>query len=58
LVAADRAEREVALTLLPRALASGEPIVCDKGYAGREFAQAVDALGEREIRSRLISQFA
>ena len=45
LVAADRPEREVALTLLPRALAGGETIVCDKGYAGREFAEAVDALG-------------
>ncbi len=45
LVAADRPEREVALTLLPRALAGGETIVCDKGYAGREFADAVDALG-------------
>jgi len=45
LVAADRPEREVALTLLPRALAGGETIVCDKGYAGREFADAVAALG-------------
>jgi len=45
LVAADRPEREVALTLLPRALAGGETIVCDKGYAGREFAEAVDLLG-------------
>ena len=45
LVAADRPEREVALTLLPRALTGGETIVCDKGYAGREFAQAVNALG-------------
>jgi len=31
--------------LLPRALTAGETIVCDKGYAGREFAGAVDALG-------------
>ncbi len=45
LVAADRPEREVALTLLPRALGGGETIVCDKGYAGREFAAAVDDLG-------------
>ena len=37
LVAADRPEREVALTLLP-APRGGETIVCDKGYAGREFA--------------------
>jgi hypothetical protein len=45
LVAADRPEREVALTLLPRALTGGETIVCDKGYAGREFADNVAKLG-------------
>ena len=39
LVSADRPEREVALTLLPRALQGGETIVCDKGYAGAEFAE-------------------
>ena len=50
LVAADRPEREVALTLLPRALAGGETIVCDKGYAGRDFASAVDALGAAILR--------
>jgi hypothetical protein len=50
LVAADRPEREVALTLLPRALSGGETIVCDKGYAGREFADAVDALGASVLR--------
>src|SRR3954452_23973131 len=50
LVAADRPEREVALKLLPRALAGGETIVCDKGYAGREFAEAVSALGATIVR--------
>jgi len=50
LVSADRPEREVALTLLPRALAGGETIVCDKGYAGRDFASAVDALGAAILR--------
>jgi hypothetical protein len=50
LVAADRPEREVALTLLPRALAGGETIVCDKGYAGREFAHAVETLGATVLR--------
>ena len=50
LVSADRPEREVALTLLPRALAGGETIVCDKGYAGREFAEAVAALGAAVLR--------
>jgi hypothetical protein len=50
LVAADRPEREVALTLLPRALTGGETIVCDKGYAGREFAEAVELLGATVLR--------
>ncbi len=50
LVAADRPEREVALTLLPRALRGGETIICDKGYAGREFAHAVSALGATVLR--------
>lgn len=45
LTAADRPEREVALSLLARCLRSGETILCDKGYAGREFADAVAALG-------------
>lgn len=30
----------MALRLLPKALRSGEQILCDKGYAGREFAAA------------------
>lgn len=50
LVAADRPEREVALTLLPRALAGGETIVCDKGYAGHDFANAVAQLGATILR--------
>jgi hypothetical protein len=50
LVAADRPEREVALTLLPRALNGGETIICDKGYAGREFAEAVAKLGATILR--------
>lgn len=41
---ADRAEREVALELLPRALRGGEAVVCDKGYAGRDFALAVEGM--------------
>lgn len=45
LVAADRPEREVALTLLPRALLGGETVIADKGYAGRAFAEAVAKLG-------------
>jgi hypothetical protein len=50
LVAADRPEREVALRLLPRARAGGETIVCDKGYAGREFEASVAALGGTILR--------
>ena len=50
LTAADRPEREVALTLLARALTGGETIICDKGYAGREFEQAVNQLGGLIVR--------
>jgi Transposase DDE domain len=50
LVAADRPERETALKLLPQALRGGETIVCDKGYAGKEFAQAVARLGATIVR--------
>lgn len=50
LVAADRPEREVALPLLARALHGGETIVCDKGYAGREFEDAVSELGGLIVR--------
>jgi hypothetical protein len=50
LVAADRPEREVALRILPQALRGGETVVCDKGYAGREFASQVAALGARVVR--------
>ena len=50
LVAADRPEREVALTLLPRALRGGETVIADKGYAGRDFAAAVGRLGATVLR--------
>ena len=50
LVGADRPERETALKLLPQALHGGETIVCDKGYAGREFAAAVAQLGATVLR--------
>ena len=48
--AADEGEREVALELLPRTLREGEIVACDKGYAGRDFARAVRALGGRVVR--------
>ena len=47
---ADRPEREVALELLPRALRGGEAVVCDKGYAGREFEGALERLGALVLR--------
>lgn len=50
LVAADRGEREVALTILPRALRGGETIVCDKGYAGQQFASTLAGLGASVVR--------
>ena len=50
LISADRPEREVALQLLARTLRGGETIVCDKGYAGREFEQAVSELGGLIVR--------
>ena len=50
LVAADRPEREIALPLLARVLRGGETVVCDKGYAGAEFAAAVHDLGAQILR--------
>src|SRR5512132_619648 len=41
LAAADQKERDVALRLFSLGLHGGETIVCDKGYAGAEFAQTV-----------------
>jgi predicted RNA-binding protein YlxR (DUF448 family) len=39
LASADQKERDVALRLFPIGLHGGETIVCDKGYAGAEFAR-------------------
>jgi hypothetical protein len=39
LASADQKEREVALRLFPIGLHGGELVICDKGYAGREFAE-------------------
>jgi hypothetical protein len=50
LTAADRPEREAALPLLERALRGGEALVCDKGYAGRDFALAVEQIGGHVMR--------
>lgn len=50
LVSAERPEREVALRLLPGVLRGGESIICDKGYASREFAEGVGELGAFVLR--------
>ena len=50
LVGADRPEREVALSLLPRAIRGGETIVTDKGYAGLDFERAVARMGALIVR--------
>jgi hypothetical protein len=50
LVGADRPEREIALKMLPAALHGGETVIGDKGYAGRDFAAAVDQLGATLLR--------
>jgi hypothetical protein len=50
LTAADRPEREVALELLPSALRGGETVIADKGYAGRDFAAEVGAMGAIMVR--------
>jgi hypothetical protein len=49
LAPADQPEREVALRLLPTALHGGEQVICDKGYAGREFAAEVESRFAAEI---------
>jgi Transposase DDE domain len=45
-----RGEREVALELLQRAARGGEVLVCDKGYAGREFAAGAAELEVLVVR--------
>lgn len=53
LAPADQKEREVALRLLPIGLRGGETIIADKGYAGREFEQAVaERFGATLLRPR------
>jgi hypothetical protein len=47
-----RGEREVALELLERAARGGEVLVCDKGYAGREFASGAADLDVLVVRPK------
>lgn len=51
LASADQKERDVALRLCAIGLHGGELVVCDKGYAGREFEQTVaERFGARILR--------
>jgi Transposase DDE domain len=51
LASADQKERDVALRLLPIGLHGGELIVCDKGYAGRDFEREdAERFGARILR--------
>jgi len=50
LVPANAPEREAALSLLERQPLVGQLVICDKGFAGEEFAQAVRSLGAYVLR--------
>jgi hypothetical protein len=50
LVPADLPEREAALALLERQPLAGQLVICDKGFAGAEFEQAVRELGALLLR--------
>jgi hypothetical protein len=51
LASADQKERDVALRLFPIGLHGGELIVCDKGYAGRDFqAEVASRFGATILR--------
>jgi hypothetical protein len=51
LASADQKERDVARRLFAMALRGGETIICDKGYAGAQFAEhAADAYGAAVLR--------
>ena len=51
LASADQQERDVALRLFEVGLHGGELVVCDKGYAGRDFEQTVaDRFGASILR--------
>ncbi len=50
LVPADTPEREAGLTLLERQPIAGQLIICDKGFAGKEFERAVQQLGALLLR--------
>jgi Transposase DDE domain len=47
---ANAPERAVAAELLDRSLRPGQTVICDKGFAGREFEQHITTLGGRLLR--------
>ena len=51
-----RGEREVALELLGRAARGGEVLLCDKGYAGREFAASAGELDVTVVRPQRLDE--
>ena len=50
LVPADTSEREAGLALLARQPLHGQLVLCDKGFAGRDFEQAARQLGALIVR--------
>ena len=50
LIPADTPEREAGLALLARQPLHGQLVLCDKGFAGREFEQAAHELGALIVR--------
>jgi Transposase DDE domain len=50
LVPADTPERQAGLALLERQPLAGQLVLCDKGFAGREFEQTVRELGALVLR--------
>ena len=50
LISADTPEREAGLALLQRQPLHGQLVLCDKGFAGREFEQAVHELQATVLR--------
>ncbi len=50
LVPADLPERQAAMALLQRQPIDGQLVICDKGFAGHEFEQAVQQLGALLLR--------
>lgn len=56
LVPADLPEREAALPLLERQPLQGQLVICDKGFPGAEFEQAVRELGALLLRPSRVAE--